>query len=80
VLDGLGVEQAHVIGLSMGGFATLHFGLQHPRRARSRLRVASSSPVPTRLGHRGCSSRTRIREGGVSSLSAWVSIPRRVRR
>lgn len=35
VLDGLGVEQAHVIGLSMGGFATLHFGLQHPRRARS---------------------------------------------
>lgn len=35
VLDGLGVEQAHIIGLSMGGFATLHFGLQHPRRARS---------------------------------------------
>src|SRR3954451_10972770 len=24
VLDGLGVEHAHVVGLSMGGFATLH--------------------------------------------------------
>jgi len=35
VLDHLGESQAHVIGLSMGGFATLHFGLRHPQRARS---------------------------------------------
>jgi pimeloyl-ACP methyl ester carboxylesterase len=35
VLDGLGVERAHVVGLSMGGFATLHLGLRHPERARS---------------------------------------------
>ena len=35
VLDGLGVERAHVVGLSMGGFATLHFGLAYPDRARS---------------------------------------------
>jgi len=35
VLDGLGIDQAHVCGLSMGGFATLHFGLHHPERARS---------------------------------------------
>jgi len=35
VLDALGVERAHVVGLSMGGFATLHFGLRHPDRARS---------------------------------------------
>lgn len=35
VLDHLGIEKAHVVGLSMGGFATLHFGLQHPDRARS---------------------------------------------
>jgi len=32
VLDHLGEPQAHVIGLSMGGFATLHFGLRHPQR------------------------------------------------
>ena len=35
VLDGLDVERAHVAGLSMGGFATLHFGLAYPERARS---------------------------------------------
>lgn len=35
VLDGLGIGKAHVVGLSMGGFATLHLGLQHPERARS---------------------------------------------
>ena len=35
VLDHLGIEQAHIAGLSMGGFATLHFGFRHPRRALS---------------------------------------------
>ena len=35
VLDALDIERAHVVGLSMGGFATLHFGLAHPARARS---------------------------------------------
>jgi pimeloyl-ACP methyl ester carboxylesterase len=35
VLDHLDIERAHVVGLSMGGFATLHFGFRHPSRARS---------------------------------------------
>lgn len=35
ILDGLGIETAHIVGLSMGGFATLHFGLAYPDRARS---------------------------------------------
>ncbi len=35
VLDHLGIDRAHVVGLSMGGFATLHFGFHHARRARS---------------------------------------------
>ena len=35
VLDHLGIERAHVVGLSMGGFATLHFGFRHPGRALS---------------------------------------------
>jgi len=35
VLDHLGIERAHVVGLSMGGFATLHFGLKYPGRAHS---------------------------------------------
>ena len=35
VLDHLKIDKAHVVGLSMGGFATLHFGFRHPERARS---------------------------------------------
>jgi pimeloyl-ACP methyl ester carboxylesterase len=35
VLDGLDIAKAHVVGLSMGGFAALHFGLRYPSRARS---------------------------------------------
>jgi len=35
VLKHLGIERAHVVGLSMGGFATLHFGFRHPSLARS---------------------------------------------
>lgn len=35
VLDAAGVETAHVVGNSMGGFCALHLGLTHPERARS---------------------------------------------
>ena len=35
VLDHLRIDLAHVVGLSMGGFATLHFGFRHPERALS---------------------------------------------
>ena len=35
LLDHLGIGAAHVCGLSMGGYATLHFGLRHPERALS---------------------------------------------
>jgi pimeloyl-ACP methyl ester carboxylesterase len=35
VLDHLGIAKAHIVGLSMGGFATLHFGFRHPTRALS---------------------------------------------
>ena len=35
LLEALQVPQAHVVGLSMGGYATLHFGLNYPGMARS---------------------------------------------
>jgi pimeloyl-ACP methyl ester carboxylesterase len=35
VMDHLKIQKAHVVGLSMGGFATLHFGFRHPTRALS---------------------------------------------
>lgn len=35
VLDSAGAEQAHVVGLSMGGFCALHLALGHPDRVLS---------------------------------------------
>ena len=35
ILDHLEIDAAHILGLSMGGFATLHFGLHNASRALS---------------------------------------------
>ena len=35
VLDAHSVGEAHVVGISMGGFAGLHLAMQHPGRVRS---------------------------------------------
>ena len=35
MLDGLDIDKAHVVGLSMGAFATFYFGMQWPGRALS---------------------------------------------
>jgi pimeloyl-ACP methyl ester carboxylesterase len=41
VMDYLKIPCAHIVGLSMGGFSALHFGMTYPERARS-LVVASA--------------------------------------
>ena len=35
VMDACGIDKAHVVGISMGGFAALHFGIRHPDRGLS---------------------------------------------
>ena len=40
MLDALKIDKAHVVGLSMGAFATLHFGMHYPGAARCRSRFA----------------------------------------
>lgn len=35
VMDNLEIEKAHIVGLSMGGFATLHLGINAPNRVLS---------------------------------------------
>ena len=32
VMRGLSIERAHLVGLSMGGYAALQFGLRHPQK------------------------------------------------
>ena len=35
MLDGLNIDKAHIVGLSMGAFATFYFGMKWPERALS---------------------------------------------
>src|SRR3990172_6225594 len=35
MLDALGIDRAHVVGLSMGAFASFYFGMRWPERALS---------------------------------------------
>jgi len=43
VLDGLDIARAHLVGLSMGGYAVLQFALRHPDRASSVVAAAAGS-------------------------------------
>lgn len=46
VLDVLGIEQAHVIGASMGGMIAQVLTAEHPQRVKSFISVMSSSGAP----------------------------------
>ncbi len=43
LLKHLGIKQAHIGGLSMGGSCTLHFGIRHPTMARSLIIASAGS-------------------------------------
>jgi pimeloyl-ACP methyl ester carboxylesterase len=43
VLDGFGIERAHIVGLSMGGFCALQLGIRYPDRVRSLLVSSAGS-------------------------------------
>jgi pimeloyl-ACP methyl ester carboxylesterase len=43
VMDGLGIDRAHVVGLSMGAYAALQFGLRYPNRVSAIVSAAAGS-------------------------------------
>jgi len=57
LLDGLGVESAHVVGMSMGGMIAQTLAIEHPRQVRSLTSVMSNTgdrrhgnPAPSLIG------------------------------
>lgn len=83
VLDELDVPQAHVVGISMGGFCALHLGLLHPERARS-LVVAGcgyGAAPEARAGFRRESQAVAaaFRADGSAAVAEWYAVgPARV--
>ena len=83
VLDHLKIERAHVVGLSMGAFATLHFGLRHPARARSLVTAGIGSGAPKEMRPRfqadSIAAAERFeREGSTAVAEAMALGPARV--
>lgn len=46
VLDGLGIERAHVVGGSMGGMIAQHLAVRHPEKVRSLTSIFSTTGNP----------------------------------
>jgi pimeloyl-ACP methyl ester carboxylesterase len=80
LLRHLGIAQAHVAGLSMGGSTALHFGVRHPEMARSLIVAAAGSgsddPEEFRRTWRELSE--RIRAEGAPALADYASGPTRL--
>ncbi len=77
VLDHLGIAKAHICGLSMGGYATLIFGLTYPERALS-LTVAGcgyGSVSTDRAAFRNDAELVarRFEEEGMAKVAAFYS-------
>ncbi|NGM87859.1 alpha/beta hydrolase [Parapusillimonas sp. SGNA-6] len=72
VMRGLRLERAHVVGLSMGAYATLCFGLRYPERASALVAagVGSGSPAHLRQAfiaeHKALAQ--QVRQGGVAAV------------
>jgi pimeloyl-ACP methyl ester carboxylesterase len=83
VLDALGLQRAHVVGLSMGAFATLHFGMTYGHRALS-ITVAGggygSHPAQYRQFQADSKKNAELikREGMAAFVDAYGSGPQRV--
>jgi pimeloyl-ACP methyl ester carboxylesterase len=83
VLDGLGIEAAHIMGVSLGGMVVQTIAIEHPERVRSLTSVMSTTgdadvgqPSSVALAHllRGpAASREDYIEGHLAGLRIWGS-------
>ncbi|HEY7268682.1 MAG TPA: alpha/beta hydrolase, partial [Dehalococcoidia bacterium] len=80
LLKNLGIEQAYVGGLSMGGSTTLHFGIRHPEIAKALVIAAagsgSTNPEQFREGCHGLAR--RLDAEGTAGLRDYAMGPSRV--
>jgi pimeloyl-ACP methyl ester carboxylesterase len=83
VLRHLDIARAHVVGLSMGAFSALHFGLQHPAMASALVVAGCGSGAPPELRARfraDCeAAAARIERDGMKNVAPDLALgPTRV--
>lgn len=80
LLRHLGIDEAHVGGLSMGAATALHFGLQHPEMARSLVvaGVGTGSTDPEQFRQQCEANAKLLDEQGMEGLRAYAASSTRV--
>ena len=80
LLDHLGIEQAYICGLSMGGNMALHFGILHPERARALVVAGAGYGGTDRETFRRQSQEfaRKMEEGGMEAIADYARGPARV--
>lgn len=79
LLKHLGIEQAHIGGLSMGGNVVLNFGLKYPQMAKSLIVAATGtgSTDPESFRQQVEELAQRIEKEGMSAMSGYTRGPGR---
>ena len=80
VLDALGIAEAHIAGLSMGGTLALNFGIKYPHMAKSLVVAAAGtgSNDPAAFRRTVTEFARRMEEGGMEALREYARGPARV--
>lgn len=81
LLDQLGIQKAHIAGLSMGAYTTIGFGLTHPEMAASLIVAgAGSGSDDVEKFHTNSSARAdRIESGGMEGMQDYLGGDARAR-
>jgi pimeloyl-ACP methyl ester carboxylesterase len=75
VMDGLGVERAHLVGVSMGAASSLQFALEEPGRVLSAtlVGIGSGSDDPAPFRETAEANAKLLESGGMAALAAQMN-------
>jgi len=83
VMRHLGIGKAHIVGCSMGAYATLQFGLRHPRRALSLTPVSAGAGSDPKgraqfIKATEATARSFLAEGLAPAMKKYRNAPNRI--